>query len=290
MAKDRKERGEVIYGRRIDWSGTGRAAGSGFRIRESDHACAGKSLRSNHSAHKVQDHPRLRGEKCIFLPFQFRSSGSPPLARGKASINCRAVKFSGITPACAGKRDISCIDWIIVWDHPRLRGEKLRLTFLMSNGLGSPPLARGKVISAPSRNTGNRITPACAGKSLDASGLTVEVEDHPRLRGEKSVVVMVAFFVPGSPPLARGKGRQLRHKVRRHRITPACAGKSVCVTISAKLLKDHPRLRGEKEIVRLDADLDPGSPPLARGKGVHLLPVAVKPRITPACAGKSSRN
>ena len=53
------------------------------------------------------------------------------------------------------------------------------------------------------------------------------------------------------------------------------------------LWKDHPRLRGEKFLLRLALLLMLGSPPLTRGKEViAVVKVSIK-RITPAYAGKS---
>ena len=68
-----------------------------------------------------QDHPRVRGEKSFFRVEVSQLWGSPPRARGKASISrishsllgspprargkepMRLDKLRGITPACAGK-------------------------------------------------------------------------------------------------------------------------------------------------------------------------------------------
>ena len=51
-------------------------------------------------------------------------------------------------------------------DHPRLCGEKLDLLPMESITLGSPPPMRGKVIAMNTTQTGDRITPAYAGKSF----------------------------------------------------------------------------------------------------------------------------
>ena len=91
----------------------------------------------------------------------------------------------GITPAYAGK---SCGDALVcddAEDHPRLCGEKLTFISFSSEFLGSPPPMRGKVSFFESGRTGNRITPAYAGKSSFAYLLLPCVLDHPRLCGEK---------------------------------------------------------------------------------------------------------
>ena len=90
-------------------------------------ACAGKSSLSCVTVNFVRDHPRLRGEKAIFAAALGRMTGSSPLARGKAAGVDPETGEIRIIPACAGKSfDVLCFSWP-VWDHPRLRGEKLRL-------------------------------------------------------------------------------------------------------------------------------------------------------------------
>ncbi len=74
-----------------------------------------------------------------------------------------------------------------------------------------------------------------------------------------------------------------------HRITPACAGKRKLLYFCKQLLKDHPRMCGEKDYgERYMYDVS-GSPPHVRGKARMLDLVGSWSRITPACAGKSSQ-
>ena len=46
-------------------------------------------------------------------------------------------------------------------------------------------------------------------------------------------------------------------------------------------------MRGEKSLVVLPTSITLGSPPLARGKGIVVVPLVYGIGITPACAGKS---
>ena len=50
----------------------------------------------------------------------------------------------------------------------------------------------------------------------------------------------------GSPPPVRGKVQSVQSAISEHRITPACAGKSLHVPAVPNPLEDHPRLCGEK--------------------------------------------
>ena len=49
-----------------------------------------------------------------------------------------------------------------------------------------------------------------------------------------------------------------------------------------------PRMRGEDKIASLQEERDAGSPPHARGRHRWDAIYYVDPRITPACAGKTS--
>ena len=108
-------------------------------------AYAGKSIHATLDAPPEQDHPRLCGEKVLFHIVRIKRKGSPPPMRGKGRVCCRRSSAGRITPAYAGKRQLSAFPLKFVWDHPRLCGEK----------------AAGLTVS-PAR-TG--ITPAYAGKS-----------------------------------------------------------------------------------------------------------------------------
>ena len=51
--------------------------------------------------------------------------------------------------------------------------------------------------------------------------------------------------------------------------------------------QDHPRLRGEYKVARMEVRSVPGSPPLARGIRRSSLSFGSSTRITPACAGNT---
>ena len=86
----------------------------------------------------------------------------------------------------------------------------------------------------------------------------------------------------------RGKVIYALHDCAQGRITPACAGKSRCILQQLRVVKDHPRMCGEKLGHTIDHLHTAGSPPHVRGKEVQLGEIDLQDRITPACAGKSS--
>ena len=64
--------------------------------------------------------------------------------------------------------------------------------------------------------------------------------------GEKTMYFEDKYFCRGSPPRRRGKeGAQLAEKTG-IRITPAWAGKSICLALPITAPRDHPRVGGEK--------------------------------------------
>ena len=148
-------------------------------------AYAGKSFRQIQQLMSFEDHPRLRGEKADEVSGEPPAGGSPPLTRGKVRVLQVVIVHCRITPAYAGKSPCCCDYWVGEWDHPRLRGEKLLVSFLFIYFSGSPPLTRGKVKKSFAHVNSIRITPAYAGKSKLFSDTLKIFEDHPRLRGEK---------------------------------------------------------------------------------------------------------
>ena len=117
-------------------------------------------------------------------------------------------------------------------------------------------------------------------------------------------------------PHVRGKAQRRLHQLHQLGITPACAGKRSTLLCAPPRSRDHPRACGEKRVrgkvhLRHNANLSPedhprvcgekcsigdlrlqgsGSPPRVRGKGVLIRFFVYALGITPACAGKRSKN
>ena len=92
----------------------------------------------------------------------------------------------------------------------------------------------------------------------------------------------------GSPPRVRGKDDHVNISFRRPGITPACAGKSATARKGATMVRDHPRVCGEKFLKISIFHNFLGSPPRVRGKGTRMAGEPKLHGITPACAGKST--
>ena len=148
---------------------------------------------------------------------------------------------------------------------------------------------RGKRIEARISSAFLRITPACAGKTAEMSRRSSSRKDHPRVCGENKQWSYFVSAVKGSPPRVRGKPPRNDCVRRGARITPACAGKTGDMLSAVTRIQDHPRVCGENLIVTAAAAASSGSPPRVRGKLLPFTKNCPSDRITPACAGKTSK-
>ena len=130
--------------------------------------------------------------------------------RGKALCELRHRKCAGITPAYAGKRYPHTCCHIHSKDHPRLCGEKTDAISLILSHKGSPPPMRGKEPTQSLSCSITGITPAYAGKRDKSNGKPEEIQDHPRLCGEKPERSRLYPCREGSPPPMRGKVHDVR--------------------------------------------------------------------------------
>ena len=249
-------------------------------------AYAGKSARRSGQWRLPWDHPRLCGEKSATTSGGMSGSGSPPPMRGKVPAVQNFVCRYRITPAYAGKScPMRCVRFLL-WDHPRLCGEKVfryRCKHLVS---GSPPPMRGKGRCCTSCSRRVRITPAYAGKSINVTLAGSSCWDHPRLCGEKLPQQPRFCWAAGSPPPMRGKEKHSTKPRTYARITPAYAGKREIAGLHSVLAWDHPRLCGEKWRQLRTVSQYRGSPPPMRGKAQWLKDKVSGFGITPAYAGK----
>mgnify|MGYP000014047356 CR=1 FL=1 len=91
-------------------------------------AYAGKRSAAYCLGVRVEDHPRLCGEKLTVQLYRFAVHGSPPPMRGKAPELPLVTSITRITPAYAGKSSERQSEADESKDHPRLCGEKVKFT------------------------------------------------------------------------------------------------------------------------------------------------------------------
>ena len=84
-------------------------------------------------------------------------------------------------------------------------GENQEINGVTYVAQGSPPRVRGKRFLNHVSLLGNRITPACAGKTPCVLGFCPPLRDHPRVCGENRNLLPAGSEERGSPPRVRGK-------------------------------------------------------------------------------------
>ena len=108
------------------------------------------------------------------------------------------------------------------------------------------------------------------------------------MRGEYDALVASEIVEKGSPPHARGIPDTKTQKWQQAGITPACAGNTHKYRLQGRLIRDHPRMRGEYFARRKSFLYLLGSPPHARGIRGRTVDDPGGTGITPACAGNTN--
>ena len=109
-------------------------------------ACAGKTKVSDFDDATYRDHPRVCGKNWESDPNNRRGTGSPPRVREKPSCHISTIPLNG--------------------DHPRVCGKNSMADGTVTIKAGSPPRVREKQLMPQFEKLNQRITPACAGKTL----------------------------------------------------------------------------------------------------------------------------
>ena len=272
------------------------------------------------------DHPRLCGEKPYFYDAVTQrvgsprlcgekkeaerklnyDRGSPPPMRGKSTQifgNCffdqdhpayagkrstfKTLELNDrITPAYAGKSFTKGIFFHSCKGSPRLCGEKLPVLVYPLHVRDHPLPMREKVFPADPIQKIIRITPRlCGEKFMFRCKTSNSLGSPPPMRGKASRASMT-LHRSGITPAYAGKRDSSRKSTRPWRITPAYAGKSSATKRKKCVMRDHPRLCGEKSYILNFVLLYSGSPPPMRGKGQITPNYFFRGRITPAYAGK----
>ena len=195
-------------------------------------------------------------------------------------------------------------------DHPRIRGEHIRLCMPEGSRKGSSPHTRGAhqerprgghqcgIIPAYAGSTsrvltrleeGGWIIPAYAGSTAGPADPTGPDPDHPRIRGEHDARSVQGPSDTGSSPHTRGApgvepGRRVQCG-----IIPAYAGSTRPGSSRPAAPSDHPRIRGEHTLhPQWVTDLAGSSPHTRGALGWPSLSLSDS-RIIPAYAGSTSR-
>ena len=93
-------------------------------------AHAGKTRWCNFGGSCTWAHPRSRGENQNVWQMSCFRLGSSPLTRGKLRRRVQFVASAGLIPAHAGKTDGTLDRTLMIWAHPRSRGENSALVLV----------------------------------------------------------------------------------------------------------------------------------------------------------------
>ena len=214
-----------------------------------------------------------------------RIRGSSPLARGLQPDPRLHQGRPRIIPARAGFTPPIARDSTSRPDHPRSRGVYLSPLTMISQVIGSSPLARGLQPCHPSESALHGIIPARAGFTRDISWSNPLATDHPRSRGVYQCWQYCHLPDDGSSPLARGLPPSCTFLKAFTRIIPARAGFTGVLRGLLFRRGDHPRSRG---VYSSNFSLEwekPGSSPLARGLHRARFVAQEETGIIPARAG-----
>ena len=147
-------------------------------------ACAGRTKPNGGNRRSKRDHPRVCGKNCCNCLLRSCCRGSPPRVREEPSVARMVTPWRRITPACAGRTGLNCGKVGYREDHPRVCGKNFPHTSKRLLKSGSPPRVREELAPVLSALISDRITPACAGRTMTGAKLNSLARDHPRVCGK----------------------------------------------------------------------------------------------------------
>ena len=217
----------------------------------------------------------------------FSLLGSSPHTRGARPPDRHRRPGERIIPAYAGSTRSLTPPSPAAADHPRIRGEHLVDAGDERGEGGSSPHTRGAPAGRDHRRPAERIIPAYAGSTFHKILPALPKADHPRIRGEHQEGLVGVLGNAGSSPHTRGaRLRDLRIDGP-GRIIPAYAGSTRVSRSCHSRKRDHPRIRGEHDIVTSTGCRPWGSSPHTRGARRVLGNIGPGDRIIPAYAGST---
>ncbi len=229
----RGERGRGTRQLFVPWGPPPRTRGT-RQVRDHELAAHGTTApRSWPRSDAGRDHPRVRGERAGYLAGRGLGAGPPPRTRGTHPRSEPGQVPDGTTPAYAGNASGASSRRWFRWDHPRVRGERARISAQCPSASGPPPRTRGTHGRAERVGQAAGTTPAYAGNAGTRMSALDTPRDHPRVRGERLSLTTEDEDTLGPPPRTRGT----RHRGDRggceQGTTPAYAGNASSATSAA---------------------------------------------------------
>ena len=173
--------------------------------------------------------------------------------------------------------------------HPRIRGERAGRAHRARRASGSSPHTRGTLGFRQLQRRRQRFIPAYAGNARLLVPARRADAVHPRIRGERKLAKLPPEKVAGSSPHTRGTRAHGEHVRCASRFIPAYAGNAGSARAGACTAAVHPRIRGERDIVRAHVNSANGSSPHTRGTPRPQMMQGTRRRFIPAYAGNAPR-
>ena len=233
-------------------------------------AWAGRTASRRSSTPTRAENPRVGGEDNRSSRSGADGVGKPPRGRGGPYPPTRVSDPQRKTPAWAGRTEGRRSPEIRGRENPRVGGEDVCGNGHGQLAIGKPPRGRGGRHEDHPHRRARRKTPAWAGRTGLAGGVTSDRGENPRVGGEDHLQPVVIDGKRGKPPRGRGGREGARRGELAPRKTPAWAG------------EDH-ALPGEGRA-------DHGKPPRGRGGQPAGTRVPRRRWKTPAWAGRTFRS
>ena len=188
-------------------------------------------------------------------------SGSPPHTWRKQPETSKLSPPCGITSTYVEKTVGMAQSRCNAQDHLHIRGENFVMNVYFIMPLGSPPHTWRKLGAYQSIDWNDRITSTYVEKTICFIILTTPSEDHLHIRGENSVLVLLAGTLVGSPPHTWRKRYTTDEISLIFRITSTYVEKTFLFCKFLARLQDHLHIRGENESSGVQYLGKSGSPP-----------------------------
>ena len=148
--------------------------------------------------------PAYAGSTLAEVPNLAQNLGSSPHTRGARPLPVGVLGWARIIPAYAGSTRGHRPRLRPQRDHPRIRGEHVKLCHALSCWYGSSPHTRGARLRLVEIELAAGIIPAYAGSTPGSLANSAGSSDHPRIRGEHSTGSGRRWTGRGSSPHTRG--------------------------------------------------------------------------------------
>ena len=270
-----------IRGEHVGWAWEGvKLVGSSPHTRGARHGSVGKATLEGII-------PAYAGSTYAAHKTAIEAGGSSPHTRGARGLGGWRGRRRRIIPAYAGSTYERVRRSPRRWDHPRIRGEHPSRALRSLCRSGSSPHTRGArlPLGAPAWAAG--IIPAYAGSTRRRPDRVSWIQDHPRIRGEHEPIPTPKGDMMGSSPHTRGAPYSDYQDACQERIIPAYAGSTAVFFSRVRIVKDHPRIRGEHVFRSVGSNGPKGSSPHTRGARWSRSGGRARCRIIPAYAGST---